>query len=163
MLKSRATKSLVAIVSLVGFASTSLAATTASVPLGGTVSATLQVTSTAAAGASSLDLMNGEQIVKVADISMSTNNEQGLTLTATSGNMTKSGGSAIAYQVTSVADAATAPLAAGFTVASGENYTVGTSVAGSAAVDLYIKYAPAANQDPGAYSGEITLTVSDNT
>lgn len=153
---------LISLVSILGLASTSLAATSATVPLSGTVSSTLQVASATAGGASSLDLMNGQQIVQVADISMSTNNEQGLTLTATSGDLTKAGGTSIAYQVTSVSDAATAPASSAFTVASGENYTVGTSAAGASDVDLYIMYTPASAQDPGVYSGEITLTVSDN-
>jgi hypothetical protein len=106
--------------------------------------------------------MNGEQIVKVADISMSTNNEQGLTLTATSGSLTKDGGTAIPYEVTSVADAASSPGAAAFTTTSGQSYTVGTTGSGSAAVDLYVRFTPAGAQDAGTYTGEITLTVSDN-
>lgn len=156
-------KSLLSLVSILGLASTSLAATTATVPLSGTVSATLEVSSVTAAGASSLDLMGGQQIVKVADIAMSTNNEQGLTLTATSGDLSKGGGTAIAYQVTSVADDDAAPAAGAFTAASGENYTVGTNAAGASNVDLYIMYSPAGLQDPGTYTGSITLTVSDNT
>jgi len=138
------------------------AATTATVTLGGSVSSTLEVTSTDTAGAAALNLSSGQKIAQVADVSMSTNNDQGLTLTATSGSLTKTGGASIAFQVTSVADAATAPLAAAFTVASGSNYTVATSAAGSSAKDLYIMYTPGATQDPGAYAGSITLTVSDN-
>ena len=160
MSKFRSIKSLVAIASVVGLTSTSLAATTATVPLGGTVTTTLAVTSTTASGASTLSLASGAQIVKVADISLTTNNDQGLTLTASSGNLTKTGGIAIAYQVTSVADAAVAPTT--FAVTSGTNYTVGTTAAGTSAVDLYIKYTPGATQDPGTYAGEITLTVTDN-
>jgi hypothetical protein len=162
MLKVRSANTLVAILSLVGFASTSLAATSTSVTLGGTVTSTLQVTSETATGAATLDLMSGQQIVKVADVNMSTNNEQGLTLTASSGNLSKTGGTSIAYQVTSVADGASAPAGSAFTIASGEDYTVGTTAAGAADVDLYIKYSPASLQDPGDYAGSITLTVSDN-
>src|SRR5207244_3450277 len=66
---------LVSIVSIIGLASTSLAATSATVPLSGTVTTTLQVTSSTAPSASTLNLMGGQQIVKVADVSMSTNNE----------------------------------------------------------------------------------------
>ena len=33
---------------------------------------------------------------------------------------------------------------------------------GGAGDDLYIAYTPAINQDPGSYSGTITLTVADN-
>lgn len=138
------------------------AATTATVTLGGTVASTLTITSTDTAGAAALNLSSGQKIAQVADVSMSTNNDQGLTLTATSGNLTKTGGVSIAFQVTSVADAATAPLAAAFTVASGTSYTVATSAAGSSLKDLYIMYTPGATQDPGAYAGSITLTVADN-
>jgi hypothetical protein len=141
--------------------SVALAATTASVTLGGTVATTLSLTVTATPEAASLDLTTaGPTVVKVADVSMSTNNEQGLTLTATSGDLTKAGGTPIPFQVTSVADGDAAPTV--FAIASGDDYTVGTSVAGADAQDLYISYSPAALQDPGAYSGSITLTVTDN-
>lgn len=142
--------------------SAAVAATTGSVTLGGSVSSSLSITSVDTAAASTLDLSGGQKIVQVADIDMSTNNEQGLTLTASSGDLTKTGGSSIAFQVSSVADQATAPLAAAFTVASGSDYTVATSAAGSDAEDLYIMYTPAALQDPGAYAGSISLTVTDN-
>jgi hypothetical protein len=39
---------------------------------------------------------------------------------------------------------------------------VGTTGSGSAAVDLYVRFTPAGAQDAGTYTGEITLTVSDN-
>lgn len=138
------------------------AATTGSVTLSGSVSSTLSITSTATAGASALNLASGEKIVKVSDLAMTTNNEQGLTLTASSGSLTKTGGTSIAYQVHSVADAATAPLSADFLIASGSNYTFATAAAGDSNRDLYIKYNPAALQDPGSYAGSISLTVSDN-
>lgn len=143
-------------------ASVAGAATTATVTLGGSVASTVEITSTDTAGASTLDLSSGQKIAKVADVSMNTNNDQGLTLTATSGSLTKAGGAAIAFQVTSVADAAAAPLAAAFTIASGTSYTVATSAAGASVKDLYIMYSPGATQDPGAYTGSITLTVADN-
>ncbi len=138
------------------------AATTADVGLSGSVSSTLAITSTATAGASTLALDGAasgvEQIVKVADFSMSTNNEQGLSLSVPAGNLTKSGGTAIAYLVNVVTDGASAPATGAF--ASGtQTYT--TSAAGSAVRDLYIKYTPAALQDPGTYTGTITLTVTD--
>jgi hypothetical protein len=142
--------------------SAAIAATTGSVTLGGEVLTSLEITSVATAGASTLVLSGGQKIAKVSDIAMTTNNEQGLTLTATSGNLTKAGGTSIAFQVTSVADAAGAPLAGAFVVASGADYTVGTVAAGATAVDLYIMYTPATLQDPGNYSGSISLTVTDN-
>ncbi|MBL0212939.1 MAG: hypothetical protein IPQ07_03580 [Myxococcales bacterium] len=142
--------------------SLAVAGTTATVTLGGSVSSTLEITSVDTAAAGALDLSAGQKIVKVADIEMSTNNDQGLTLVATSGNLTKAGGVSIAFQVTSVADAASAPAAGAFTIPSGSDYSAATSVAGSDVSDLYIKYTPASSQDPGDYAGTIELTVSDN-
>ncbi|MBA3463589.1 MAG: hypothetical protein H0T46_26770 [Deltaproteobacteria bacterium] len=126
------------------------------------MSSTLAITSTATAAASTLDLSTGQKIVQVADLAMITNNDQGLTLTATSGNLTKTGGASIAFQVNAVADTA-ACVEADFLVASGTNYVVSQSSTGGAiAKDLYIMYTPGATQDPGDYAGSISLTVSDN-
>jgi hypothetical protein len=142
--------------------SAAFADTTASVTLGGTVTSSLAITSTPTAAASTLDLSGGEKLVKVADLAIGTNNEQGLTLSATSGDLTKAGGTAIAFQVHTVADGAGAPIAGAFVVASGTDYDVGSLAAGAFDRDVYILYTPAALQDPGAYSGSISLTVTDN-
>ena len=150
------------IVGTLAVSSVALAATTAGVTLGGSVETSLAIVATDTAGASALDLSGGQKIAKVSDITMSTNNEQGLTLTATSGNLTKTGGSSIAFQVTSVAEAASAPAAGAFLIASGSDYTVGTIASGESVVDLYIMYTPLTLQDPGDYDGSITLTVTDN-
>lgn len=149
------------------FSPTAFAQTaTTTVPLSGTVTSTLAITATPTteAGALALDgaAAGVEQIVKAADLEISTNNEQGYNLSVTSGNLIKDGGTSIAYQVTTVADGAVAPATAGFTVASGTAYTVSIATAGSAPQDLYIKYTPAALQDAGAYAGTITLNVADN-
>ncbi|PSR15541.1 hypothetical protein C8255_22570 [filamentous cyanobacterium CCP3] len=146
-------------------AAPAMAQTAGSVTLGGTVAATLNLTTSALPAASSLDLTGGEKILQVADLNIHTNNEQGYTLTATQGSLTKTGGTAIPFQVVVVGDGATAPLAAAFTVASGTNYTTTTSAANAAGAgnrDLYMRYTPAALQDPGAYAGTISLTVADN-
>jgi len=104
-----------------------------------------------------------EHIVKVADLTISTQNTNGYTLTVSSGNLSKADGQTpIAFQVITVADGAAAPSSADFTISSGSNYTVSTSTAGQADKDLYIKYRPAALQDPGAYSAPISLSVTDN-
>jgi hypothetical protein len=152
---------ILAVASLV-ISSTALAATTGSVTLGGSVATTLEVTAVDTAGASALDLSAGQKIAKVADIEMSTNNDQGLTLTASSGNLTHTGGQPIAFQTTTVVDAAAPPVPAVFVTASGTDYSIGTLVAGSINKDMYIMYTPAASQDPGLYGGSISLTVSDN-
>ncbi len=143
-----------------------MAGTTANVPLSGTVTSTLDVAATPTAAATTLVLSSGtEQIVQIADIVMHTNNEQGYTLTANQDSLTKTGGTAIPYQVVVVNDGAAAPLTAAFAVASGTNYTYATAAANAAAAgarDLYLRYTPAALQDPGTYTGTVTLTVADN-
>lgn len=148
------------------FSPTAFAQVAATVPLSGTVTSTLAITSTATAEAGTLDLDGDgtatEHIVKAADMAIATNNEAGYTLTVSSGNLTKTGGTSIAYQVTTVADAAAAPATGGFLVASGTDYTVSTAVAGSVPQDLYIKYTPAALQDAGIYGATINLSVVDN-
>jgi hypothetical protein len=150
------------------FSPATLAATTATVNLAGSVASTLAITSSTAAGASALALQGTgtagvQTIVKAADVAIDTNNSTGYTLTATSGNLVNATTTTpIAYQVTSVADAAAAPGAGGFTAASGTNYTVASDAAGPVPKDLYIMYTPAQFQDPGTYTAIITLTVADN-
>lgn len=150
------------------FSPTAFAATTGTVGLQGTVASTLAIAATATAGATTLNLQGAgtagvQTIVKVADLAIDTNNSTGYTLTVTSGNLVNATTTTpIAYQVTTVADAATAPVAGGFTVASGTNYTVASSAAGSLPKDLYMMHTPAQYQDPGTYTATITVTVADN-
>lgn len=152
---------------LLGALLLSLGALADSVALSGSVASTAAIVSTPTPAATSLNLGGtgvaiGEQIVKVADLALITNNSTGLTLTITSGNLTNGIGS-VAFAVQSVADAASAPLSAAFTVASGtDNSTYVSSAAGADDRDLYIAYTPAAVLDPGLYEGTITLSVQDN-
>lgn len=125
------------------------------------------ITATATTTASVL-LLKGEgsaseHIIKVADLAISTDNSTGLSLTVSSGNVTKADGiTPIAFQVTTVADGAPAPGSGEFIIPSGSNYTASTSTTGQTDKDLYIKYTPAALQDPGPYSAAISLIVTDN-
>ncbi|HEY9627568.1 MAG TPA: hypothetical protein V6C84_09725 [Coleofasciculaceae cyanobacterium] len=125
---------------------------------------TLNTTPTAIA--TSLDL-DGEgsattHIVKVSDITVSTDNSNGLTLTLTSNRLNKVDGADIDFQVTTVENDAIAPSGAAFTVASGDSYTYVTEAAGTESRDLYIRYTPNALQDPGHYSASIQASVVDN-
>jgi hypothetical protein len=150
--------------SLVG-SSAALAATDGTVHLSGTVDSTLSMTATDTTGtgkADDLDLSAAEQIAHVSNISMTTNNAEGLTLSATSGNLGNGSSGTIAFQVTSVADGTTEPAAADFTTASGTLYTVDTGAAGTFDKDLYILYTPTSTQDPGTYTATIDLSVEDN-
>src|SRR5687768_14710462 len=54
------------------------------------------------------------RIVKVAEISFSTDTENGVTLTIASGSLTKAGGTPVAFQVAVVPRAATAPTSGAF-------------------------------------------------
>ncbi|MGB3205929.1 MAG: hypothetical protein WBB28_13145 [Crinalium sp.] len=145
------------------FSPAAFADTSGSVNVSGTVTSTLAVTAAASGSAANLDLDGdgtfAEHIVPVGDITMLTNNEQGLTLTVEPGSLTKTGGTAIPFQVTTVDDGTGAPTAGVF--ASG-NHTVATSAAGTDEKDLYIKYTPAALQDPGTYNATIAVSVVDN-
>lgn len=101
-------------------------------------------------------------IVKIADITLSTDNATGLTLSVTSGSLTKVNGTDIDFQVTTVQDQAASPTAGDFTVASGTIYTYVTTVAGAENRDVYIRYTPNELQDPGNYGAAIQLSVADN-
>jgi hypothetical protein len=102
------------------------------------------------------------RIVKVAEITFSTDTQNGATLTIASGSLTKAGGTPVAFQVVVVARQATAPTSGAFTTPSGSSYGVYTSAAGVAERDLYIMYRASSLQDPGAYSASIDLDVIDN-
>jgi len=132
------------------------------VTLGGNVASILSMTTSATSSAANLDLPNGAEtkVVQVADINYETNNIEGLTITATSGTLAKTGGQTpIEFQVKLLANGASIPGSSDF--ASG-NTTYATSTAGTGDADLYIKYTTAVYQDPGAYSGSISVTVADN-
>jgi hypothetical protein len=134
------------------------------ITLGGTVGSTSSVISTPTATASALPMGGegsdiGEQIKKVGDLALSTNNTEGLTLTVTSGNLSK-GSDAVAYKVMTVADGATAPASGDFSTDSGDSWEVDAAL-GASSLDLYIAYSPPAVLDPGDYAGEITLSVQD--
>jgi hypothetical protein len=139
--------------------------TAGTVNVSGTVTSTLDMAANATAGAASLPLDSAtEQIVKIADLAINTNNNTGYTLTVDSGNLTKAGGANIPFQV-AVTDDNTAAATGDFTVASGTGYTNATNAAnaaGSNGKDLSIKFTPGGLQDPGAYSATVNLTVADN-
>lgn len=102
-------------------------------------------------------------IVKVANLELSTDGTNGFTLTISSQSLTKSGGETpISFQVTTVPAGSASPSASDFLVSPGSNYTVSTTSAGSSSKEMYIKYTPAALQDPGAYNTSISLIITDN-
>lgn len=118
------------------------------------------------AGVNSLTLdgagNSSTRIVKIADLSLSTNAAQGFTLSVSSGSLTKAGGTPIPFQVALVADEAAPPVASNFTVPSGSTLLYSTSSPGALNLDLYIKYRSADLQDPGTYSASVNLSIVDN-
>lgn len=124
------------------------------------------LTTTPLSNASNLAL-DGEgsassRIVKVANIAAETDNSTGLSLSISSGSISKSGGTSISFQIVTVNTGAPSPSSAAFTVASGNNYIYTTSQAGLVGRDLYIYYTPGSLQDPGSYLGSILLSITDN-
>lgn len=102
-------------------------------------------------------------IVKIADVSASTAASSGFTLSVSSGYLTKADGrTPVAFQVALVAAGASAPSSSAFTTPTGTPYTFSTGSAGAVDEVLYIKYTPAALQDPGTYSAVVDLDVRDN-
>lgn len=133
---------------------------------GSAASAAAAVTAQSTVAASGL-VLDGQgiastRIVKVAVISFSTDAPNGVSLSISSGSLTKAGGTPVAFQVAVVDRDAVAPSSDAFTTPSGSAHVVSTAAAGVAERDLYIMYRAAALQDPGAYSASINLDVVDN-
>lgn len=137
--------------------------------------ATPSVTVSPVAGAGAL-VLDGQgsattRIVKLADVSLSTTSLGGFTVSISSGTLSKPDGrTPIPFQVVLVNNGAAAPLASAFTTPSGSTYTfcasltctgVGWLLAASEK-DLFIKYTPAALQDPGTYGASVDINIVDN-
>jgi hypothetical protein len=134
---------------------------------GSPVLASSAVTAQRAAGATGLDLEGrgsaSTHIVKIAEVSLTTDSGRGFTVTITSGSLGKADGSTpVAFQVVLVDRDALAPSAAAFTNPSGTSYLFPTTSAGPVEKDLYIKYASAALQDPGSYASSVEIDIVDN-
>lgn len=135
------------------------------VNIGGEVQDTSAVTSTATANAGTLDLAGEgvaapDTVVHVADLALTSNSSNGVTLSASADSSLTNGVDSLSYQVQIVADNATAPTAGSFT-ANSDTKTVSDFTNGAAARDLYIEYDAPALLDAGAYSSSITVTVTD--
>ncbi len=141
----------------------STAAFADTVTLSGTVNAhtTMSVTRTTGAGnADQLNLYgegtsNDNNVIKVADIALTANNSQGIELTASSdGTLTS--------QLLLV-DEGVIPAHGDFSSASSVVNVDNTDFnSNAAAQDLYIEYDAPAYVDPGTYSDDITVTISNN-
>ena len=155
-------------VSCFGASSAMAQLTDDTVTLSGNVTSTLDVDAVDTAAAATLTLQGAgnDQIVKVADVLLTTNNTGGIAMsTAAVGNIVSSDGgtTAIAFDLFSVDDGVAAPAAGAFTAgAYAQNFTTGFDPAtGQLPVDLYIRYDSPALVDPGTYGATITLQVAD--
>jgi hypothetical protein len=125
----------------------------------------LTVSATSAGGALDLDGKGSStsHIVKIADVTLSTDAAGGVTISLASGHLSKADGrTAISFQVLLVPNDAAAPSAAAFTTPSGTTYQWSSTGAGTFVKDLYIRYQPAALQDPGDYTASVDIDVVDN-
>lgn len=106
---------------------------------------------------------NLEYIVKVATLAIAEFGVNGFTLrisSGSSGNLAKADGKTpIPFQVTAVPGGSPPPGVSAFSTPSGNNYILPSNLA---SLDLYIKYTPAALQDPGNYDSSLNLDVVDN-
>ena len=135
-----------------------LAAATAPAYATSSITATGSVTNLALDGGGS----STSHIVKVADLTMSTDAGLGFTVLISSGSLTKPGGAPIPFKVALVDDGAAPPPSNAFTTASGMSITFATATSGSVLKDLYILYLSANVQDPGDYSASIVCDITDN-
>lgn len=125
------------------------------------------VSAQATSGAASI-AMDGKgtsttHIVKVANVTLTSDAVGGCTVNIASGALRKLGDTtSVAIQVVLVGHDVSAPSGDAFTAAAGDAYLYSTGAAGTFVVDLYIKYRPAALQDPGSYVATVALAVVDN-
>jgi hypothetical protein len=102
-------------------------------------------------------------IVKIAELTLSTDASNGFTVWISSGSLTKADGrSPISFKVVLTPPGSGAPSASSFTTSSGSTYQMSTTAAGSVARDLCIAYTPAPLQDPGDYAAAVDISITDN-
>jgi len=101
-------------------------------------------------------------IVKVGELSLSTDASAGFTASITSGSLARPGATPISFQVVLVDRNAAAPSSGAFTTPSGTACLFTTTSAGTVDKDIYIKYLPASWQDPGVYAASIDIAIVEN-
>lgn len=144
-------------------ASSAFAGTTGSVPLGGTVATTLDMAVTAVNN-TNMDVTTASvKRIKVADITMGTNNATGLNLALNSAvTFTNTNNKTPITVGVAVLDGATAtaPITGYTTIAASLKAPVAAQAV-STPYSLFIEYTPVALQDPGIYSATVSLTITD--
>jgi hypothetical protein len=137
------------------------------VVIGGTVASTLAIAATNANAAINLAPAQIDATLKVADLTMGTNNSTGLkvdltgTLTLARTTIGQEAVTPVPFTVGIVAGASGTPTS--YVATGAQVFSTSAAAAPSTAHSLYIKYSTdAAFQDPGAYDATIVLTASDN-
>lgn len=143
-----------------------LAGTTDSVTLGGSVSSINSVTANDTTEAGTLTLYGegtagDNEVVKVADLVVMSNNTGGVTVTATAAGDLGNGTDTLHYNVLVVAEGAT-PLHTDFSADNDTESVNDFDGTGTSNRDLYIEYDAPSLLDPGTYSSSITVSVADN-
>ena len=135
--------------------------------LGGTVANYSTISSSATPGAGNLDLYGegtatADVVVKVADITLTSNNTEGVELKAEADSALTgdTNGVTLTYQVKLVDDNVAAPSAGAFSAISDTVNVDNTDFSSNEAnQDLYIEYDGPEYLDPDTYSSTITMTV----
>ena len=141
-----------------------------SINLDGTVADYSTINSTRTSGAGLADDLNlygvgtanADVVVKVADIALTSNNDDnGVVLQAAAAGTLGNGTDTLAYQVKLVDDGEAAPAAGAFSSATDSVNVDGSDFSSNAAAqDLYIEYDGPEYLDPGSYTSSITMTVT---
>lgn len=102
------------------------------------------------------------QIVKVADLTISTDSPGGCAVTVSTRALTnRDGETPIALEVLAVLDGAPAPIAADFSASSAGTHTFRIRSAGMQLFDIYIRFSSRRQQDPGTYSSSLIIHATD--
>lgn len=139
------------------------------VGVSGTVPSIIAITASPTTAATALPLAtSGAQTAKIADVSITSNNTAGITITATSTNngilqSSINTADTVAYQIAIVNDGSAAPTSYTTLSSLSQSETTGFSATtGVKDLDLYIKVTNPTLPKRGNYSDTITLTVADN-
>jgi hypothetical protein len=148
-------------IATIGFQSAAFAGTdSTNIIIGGTVAPVIDIEATATSDAAQLPLSTaGQQTLKIADLTLNSNNYGGVTVTVTStnnGQLVDSGNpeNAVLYQIDVVGDGGT-PDNFRFLNAFSQSVTAPNT-------DLYIRFTNLSVPKQGTYNDTITITVADN-
>lgn len=147
------------------FADTGTTDDSAIVNISGTVASTLGIS--ASAPNTNLDLAPGQTntTVRAATLAMGTNNSTGLTLN-TSGSfvLTNDASGSVTIPFTVGIGVGSAPASTyGATTTTDSGITINEAKAATTEYGMWIQYSTATGfQDPGSYTGQVTLSLSDN-